>query len=74
MPGGEEVGFFILIILAPACLEGLLLEVLRKTCDEVGMAGGDALGLEGLGHVWNEVQQRGGAVLSTARLFANSVA
>jgi hypothetical protein len=53
--GGEEVGFLVLIILAPACLKGLLLEVLRKTRDEVGMAGRDPLGLEGLGHIRNEV-------------------
>jgi hypothetical protein len=56
--GREEVGFFVLIILAPACLEGLLLEVLRKTRDKVGMAGRYPLGLEGLGHIRNEVQQR----------------
>jgi hypothetical protein len=56
--GGEEVGFFVLIIFAPACLEGLLLEVQRKTRDEVGMTGRDPLGLESLGHILNEVQQR----------------
>ena len=58
MLGGEEVGFFVLIILAPACLEGLLLQVLRKTRDKVGMAGRYPLGLEGLGHLRNEAQQR----------------
>lgn len=58
MLGGGEVAFFVLIILAPACLECLLLEVLRKTRDKVGMTGRDPLGLEGLGHIRNEVQQR----------------
>jgi hypothetical protein len=51
------VGFFVLIILAPTCLEGLLLEVLRKTRDKVGMTGRDPLCLEGIGQLRNEVQQ-----------------
>ncbi len=52
------MGFFVLIILAPACLKGLLLEVLRKTCDKVGMAGRYPLSLESLGHLRDQVQQR----------------
>ena len=52
------MGFFVLIILTPASLKGLLLEVLRKTRDKVGMAGRYPLGLEGLGHIRNDVQQR----------------
>ena len=47
---------FVLPVLAPALLEGLRLNVLGKTGDQVGMAGGDALLSEGLGHCGDELQ------------------
>ena len=49
--GGEQMGFFVLIVLAPALREGLDLFLLREPCDEVGVTGRDALRLERLGYL-----------------------
>jgi type III restriction enzyme len=44
------MGFFVLIVLAPTLRESLGLFLLRKSCDEVGVTGRDALCLERLGN------------------------
>ena len=49
--------FVVLPVLAPALREGFLLGVLREPCDEVGMAGCDALLLEGFSHFGDELEQ-----------------
>ena len=49
------MGFFVLIVLAPALRESLGLFLLRKSCDEVGVTGRDALRLERLGYFGDEL-------------------
>ena len=51
------MGFFVLIVLAPALRESLGLFLLRKSCDEVGVTGRDALCLERFGYFGDELQQ-----------------
>ena len=55
--GGEQMRFVVLPVLAPALREGFLLGVLREPCDEVGMAGCDALPLESFSHFGDELEQ-----------------
>ena len=55
--GGEQVGFLVLPVLAPALLEGCGLTLLRQTGDQVRMAGADALLGKRLGHSWDELQE-----------------
>ncbi len=50
------MGFFVLIVLAPALREGISLFLLREPCDEVGVTGRDALRLERLGYFGDEFQ------------------
>ena len=64
--------FVVLPVLAPALREGFFLGVLREPCDEVGMAGGDALLLEGFGHFGNELEQSEASIdeaIALARLL-----
>jgi hypothetical protein len=52
---GSRWASFVLIVLAPALREGLGLFPLREPCDEVGVTGRDALGLERLGYFGDEL-------------------
>jgi hypothetical protein len=49
--------FLVLPVLAPALLEGCGLALLRETGDKIGVAGGDALLGERLGHGGDELQE-----------------
>src|ERR1700733_6621293 len=49
--------FVVLPVLAPALREGFFLGVLREPCDEVGVAGCDALLLEGFSHFGDKFEQ-----------------
>jgi hypothetical protein len=55
--GGEQMRFLVLPVLAPALREGFFLGVLREPCDEVGMAGCNALLLEGFSYLGDELEQ-----------------
>ena len=55
--GRKQVRFLVLPVLAPAVLERLGLMLLRQTGNQVGMAGGDALLDECLGHIGDKLQQ-----------------
>ena len=54
---GEQVGFVLLPVLAPAVFKGILLTILRKSRNQVGVAGGDAFLLKCLGNFGNELEQ-----------------
>jgi hypothetical protein len=60
--------FVVLPVLAPALREGFFLGALREPCDEVGMAGGDALFLECFGHFGNELKQSDASIDETVAL------
>ena len=55
--GWKQMRFLVLPVLAPALREGFFLGVLREPRDEVGMAGCDALLLEGFSHFGDELEQ-----------------
>ena len=52
------MGFVVLPIFSPALLESCGLRLLRDAGDKVGVAGGDALMDERLGHFGDELQER----------------
>jgi hypothetical protein len=54
----QQVRLFVLPIFAPALLERSGLGFLRKTRDQVGVAGGDAVLRKCLGHFGYKLQQR----------------
>jgi hypothetical protein len=55
--GGEQVRFCVAPVLAPALGESICLMLHRKTGDQVGMTGRDALLGERFGYFGDEMQQ-----------------
>jgi hypothetical protein len=60
--------FVVLPVLTPALREGFFLGILREPCDEVGMAGGDALFLKCFGHFGNELKHGEASIDETVAL------
>ena len=60
--------FLVLPVFPPALREGFLLGILREPRNEIGVAGGDALLLEGFGHFGDELKQSKAGIDETVAL------